>query len=264
MSIYVDLTREFNGPGLNAMLSSGQAVVLHRLAIMSKDGDWILRETEAALEHVLAILAARGAVYRFGAPLDLRWMRGGWSAHLEFRQGPLRVRTDFVTRPPRLAAKELDELWRRQSGCDLPVVDPRNLIELKKTNREKDYAIIGDLARLLEDPQEQLLTSRSARDILDIASRHAGLAAALADRRTALAAVPAGIDALETALDAERRALIHANEQRLSRYFQAATAWTAVWPQVSKEIAGLSLPEAHRIVVRRANGALPFEPSQEI
>ncbi|MGA2259152.1 MAG: hypothetical protein ABSG53_31150, partial [Thermoguttaceae bacterium] len=82
MNIYVDLTREFNAPGLNAILSSGQAVVLHRLAVMSKDGDWILRENEAAMEHVLAVLAARKAVYRFGAPLDLRWMRGGWSAHL--------------------------------------------------------------------------------------------------------------------------------------------------------------------------------------
>ena len=105
MNIYVDLTREFNAPGLNAILSSGQAVVLHRLAVMSKDGDWILREHEAALERVLAVLAERKAVYRFGAPLDLRWMRGGWSAHLEFRDGPLRIRTDFVTRPPRLTPR---------------------------------------------------------------------------------------------------------------------------------------------------------------
>ena len=113
MNIYVDLTREFNATALNAILSSGQAVVLHRLAVMSKDGDWILRERESALEHVLAVLAAHKAVYRFGAPLDLRWMRGGWSAHLEFRHGPLRIRTDFVTRPPRLAPEALDELWRR-------------------------------------------------------------------------------------------------------------------------------------------------------
>jgi hypothetical protein len=59
---------------------------------MSKDGDWILPEDEEALGHVLAVLAPRGARYRFGAPLDARWMRGGWSAHFEFRAGPLRVR----------------------------------------------------------------------------------------------------------------------------------------------------------------------------
>jgi hypothetical protein len=261
MNIYVDLTREFNAPGLNAILSSGQAVVLHRLAVMSKDGDWILREHETALEHVLAVLAARKTEYRFGAPLDLRWMRGGWSAHLEFRQGPMRIRTDFVTRPPRLTPAALNELWRQQQGCDLPFVDARNLIELKKTNREKDYAVIGELARLLAKPEEQLLTSRSARDILETASRHPGLADSLAEKRPALAAIGDGIEALETALDAERRAMIHANERRLNRYLEAATPWTAVWPKLSKEIQGLSLPEAHRIVVQSAIGILPFEIS---
>ena len=36
---YVRLTREFNHGRLRAILASGQAVVLYRLAIMSKDGD---------------------------------------------------------------------------------------------------------------------------------------------------------------------------------------------------------------------------------
>ncbi len=263
MNIYLDLTREFNATGLNAILSSGQAVVLHRLAVMSKDGDWILREHETALEQVLSVLAARKAAYRFGAPLDIRWMRGGWSAHLEFRDGSMRIRTDFVTRPPRLAPAAMDELWQSQRGCDLPFVDARNLIELKKTNREKDYAVIGELARLLTKPEEQLLTSRSARDILETASRHPGLAASLTGKRSALAAVDDGIEAIETALDAERRALIHSNERRLNRYHEAATAWTDLWPTLSKQIEGLSLPEAHRIVVERATGILPCEVSQE-
>ena len=51
--------------------------------------------------------------------------------------------------------------------------------------------------------------------------------------------------------------------ERLERYLQAATAWAAVWPKLSKEIAGLSLPEAHPMVVQRATGVLPFEISQE-
>jgi hypothetical protein len=154
-------------------------------------------------------------------------------------------------------------VWRRQEGCEVPFVDARNLIELKKTNREKDYAVIGELARLLTSPEEQLLTSRSTRDILETAARHPGLAASLAENRPALAAIGAGIDALEAALDAERRAMIHANERRLERYLQAATAWTAVWPKLSKEIAGLSLLEAHPIFVQRATGVLPFDVSQE-
>ncbi len=183
--------------------------------------------------------------------------------HLEFRDGPLRIRTDFVTRPPRLTPQAIDELWCRQEGCNIPFVDARSLIELKKTNREKDYAVIGELARLLTKSDEQLLTARSARDILDLALRHPGLAASLAEQRPVLAAVTAGIDALEAALDAERRAMIHANERRLERYSQAATSWTAIWPKLSKEIEGLSLPEAHRMIIQRVAGILPFEVSPE-
>jgi hypothetical protein len=81
MNIYLQLTKEFNEGQLRAIICSGQAVVLHRLAIMSKDGDWILREEEGALRHVLTVLERHGARYRFGAPLDVRWMAEGWSAH---------------------------------------------------------------------------------------------------------------------------------------------------------------------------------------
>jgi hypothetical protein len=263
MSIYVDLTRQFNAAGVNAILVGGQAVVLHRLAIMSKDGDWILRESSSAMEQILAVLAERKAVYRFGAPLDLRWMQGGWSAHLEFHEGPLRIRTDFFTRPPRLTALEVKHLWQRQAGQGLPFVDARNLIELKKTTREKDYAVIGELARLLTTPEEQLLTSRSARDILVIDSRNPGLAALLSDKRPALAAIQGGVEALETALDAERRELMHSDERRLNRYIQAAAAWSDLWPKVSHEIKNVSLPEAHVVVVERATGVLPFELPEE-
>jgi len=120
VNIYVELTRAFNAEGLCAILSSGQAVVLHRLAIMSKDGDWLLRETSGAVERVLTVLEARGARYRFGAPLDLAWLAGGWSSHFEFQHGDLRVRTDFVTRPPRLSPDLLAAVWSAQEGRELP------------------------------------------------------------------------------------------------------------------------------------------------
>jgi hypothetical protein len=175
---YLELTEEFNQGRLRALLSSGQAVVVHRLAIMSKDGDWILREDAEAVGHVLGVLSAHGARYRFGAPLDLRWLAGGWSSHFELRRGSLRLRTDFVTRPPRISR------------------------------------------------------------------------------------VAEGRDALEEALDRERRALIRANEERLARYQAAAQAWAGPWPDVQRQIEGLPLVDAHRLVASRAEGVLPFEPMQ--
>ena len=112
MNIYPELTQKFNSGRLRAMLGGGQAVVLHRLAMMSKDADWILREDQETMNHVQLVLEGYGARYRFGAPLDIRWLAGGWSAHLEFTWKRLRVRTDFVTRPPRLGPERLQRMWQ--------------------------------------------------------------------------------------------------------------------------------------------------------
>lgn len=260
MSIYVQLTRRFNEGRVRAILAGGQAVVLHRLAMMSKDGDWILREEAESVEHVLRVLDGQSAHYRFGAPLDARWMAGGWSAHLEFSCEGLRVRTDFVTRPPRLKPDRLAQIWREQeSGRELPFLGARDLVETKKTNREKDYVVIGELARELPGVDERFLCSRSARDLMELAEKHPDRVAALAKERPLLAKVKEGIEALERELDAERRHLIHANEQRLMRYMDAAQAWAARWPDVSARMAKLSLVEAHAVMVESALGALPFE-----
>ena len=258
MNVYVELTREFNAGALRAILSSGQAVVLHKLAVMSKDGDWILCEDARHLGHVLGVLAGRHAHYRFGAPLDTRWMSGGWSAHFEFRQDLLRVRTDFVTRPPRLSSDRVAAMWREHEREEIPFAGVRDLVNLKKTNREKDYAVIGELARLMPDPGDQMLASRSARDLIRLEAEHPDLLAGLIAQRPVLAEVSAGRDRLEAGLDEERRMLIRANEERLRAYMEAAEPWAAVWPAVEREMAGMPLCEAHQVMVSRAEGTLPF------
>ncbi len=258
---YLELTTDFNRGRLRAVLSSGQAVVVHRLAIMSKDGDWILREDDEALEHVLAVLADRRSRYRFGAPLDRRWLAGGWSAHFEHRPSSFRLRTDFVTRPPRISPRDLEQIWEDAVDREVPVVGLEPLAALKKTNREKDYVVIGELARRMRDPRSQLLCSRSARDLVRLAREHPETLRELVGERPTLAKVTAGRDELEAALDAERRLLMRRNEERLARYTEAAQAWSKLWPEVAAEIAERPLGEAHRIVVARAEGVLPFAPA---
>jgi hypothetical protein len=260
---YIELTEAFNQGRRRALISSGQAVVLHRLAIMSKDGDWVLREDDEATRHVLDVLARRGARYRFGAPLDVRWLAGGWSAHFEHWRDGLRLRTDFVTRPPRISPDALERLWEDAgvSGRDLVAVEP--LVRMKMTMREKDYAVIGELARLLDDPRAQLLFSRSSRDLIRLARDHPDALAAVTQARPVLAHIAEGRDALDEALDRERRLLMRADEARLARYRAAAAAWTEAWPGLSREIAALSLLDAHRVVVARAERMLPYAVSAE-
>lgn len=256
---YLDLTAEFNRGALRVLLSSGQAVVVHRLAIASKDGDWIVREQADAVAHVLAVLASHGATYRFGAPLDPRWLAFGWSSHFEFRQDDLRVRTDFVSRPPRVPPAALARMWSEaeQTGDEVVPVTP--LAAIKLTNRERDYAVVGELARLIPDPADRLRFSRSARDLLAMAVQYPDLVQAITSERPALAAIAAGRDALETALDAERRQLMRANEARLARYEAAAGAWAAAWPSLQRSLAGLPLLEAHAAVTAAAERCLPCQ-----
>jgi len=261
---YLDLTDEFNRGDLRAIVSSGQAVVLLRLSVTSKDGDWILKESPDALTHVLGVLAGHGAHYRFGAPLDVRWMAGGWSAHLEFPSDGLRLRTDFVTRPPRLPPAELAGLWEQQRASTMPYVDARRLVALKQTGRERDYAVIGELARLIQDPAEQLLASRSVDDLVELATVHTKLARDLQDRRPLLAHARSGSrDELASALDAERRVLMAADVRRLDRYASAAAGWAAGWPSLQRELAGLPLAVQHERIVARALDVLPFVPSAD-
>jgi hypothetical protein len=224
----------------------------------------VLREDEEAARHVLHVLADRGARYRFGAPLDVRWLAGGWSAHLEHQQGGLRLRTDFVSRPPRIPEDELQRLWREadEAGPDVvPVVPVEALARIKMSLREKDYPIIGELARRMDSPRAALLYSRSSRDLLKLADVHPGLVNELRSERPVLDAIASGRDALEAALDRERRQLIRADEARMGGYRAAAERWASAWPAVSREISGLALLDAHRIVVARAAGLLPFGPS---
>ena len=134
------------------------------------------------------------------------------------------------------------------------------LAELKKTNREKDYAVIGELARQMEDPRLEALYSRSARDLVRLAQDHPDAVREAAVERALLSRVGQGREEIERLLDEERRALIRTNENRLDRYVNAAIRWGAEWTRVSKEIAGLPLTEAHEIMAARAAEHLPREP----
>lgn len=260
MNIYINLTNQFNEGRLRAILSSGQAVVLHRFAIMSKDGDWIIREDLEALNHILTVLDRYNTRYRFGAPLDIRWLAGGWSSHFEFMHEGIRIRTDFVSRPPRISADRLACVWKEQESLKFPFVDLPDLAELKKTNREKDYAIIGELSRRMKNAEDRLRYSRSARDISEEYHRNPEKTATLLAERGIASGTIKSIDTLEAALDAERRRLIHENERRLAGYATAAKEWSVRWKAIEKETAGLPLQEAHQVFVRGAEKHLPKIP----
>ncbi len=252
-NVYFELTAELNAEGRIAILASGQAVVWYRLAMMSKDGDWILQETDAACRRVREVLAARGAHYRPGAPLDPRWLAGGWSSHFELRDTRARrVRCDFFSRPPRIAAEVLAALFD-ESGAegDLPVVDLESLILMKRTQRAKDYPVIGELARLLPAEREIELTTDPDR-VLELAAEHGR-----ASRRPAVRAAVEGRGrlAVVVALAEEIDRLQQQDRLRVERYEEASAEYRRALRRLDRE--DLRLPEGHDRLLEVAHRLLP-------
>ncbi len=252
-NVYFELTAAFNAAGRIAVLASGQAVVWYRLAMMSKDGDWILRETDAACQRVRAVLAERGGRYRSGAPLDPRWLAGGWSSHFELLdKQSRRVRCDFFSRPPRVAPERLAALLDAPEPTgEMPVVDVESLIRMKQTQRAKDYPVIGELARLLPPEQELELTTDPDR-VLELAAEH-GRKSRRQSVRTAVAG--RGRLAVVVALAEEIDGYQQQDRARVERYERASTAYRQALRRFARE--DLSLPGGHDRLLALAERHLP-------
>jgi hypothetical protein len=248
---YFDLTQTFNARGSIAALASGQAVVYYRVAIMSKDGDWVIRETAEACARVLDILAGRGASYRPGAPLDTRWLAGGWSSHFEFAdEKRRRVRCDFFSRPPRVVPETTDRLFAAAAD-PLLVVDLESLIRMKRTQRAKDYAVIGELAAHLPPAQEIRLTTDPDR-LMQLAPEHgAGVT-----RPAVEAALAGDRDGLVVALAREQDRQQRVDRARLKAYAAAAEPYLEAMTRIPTHER--RLPAAHERINALAERLLPF------
>jgi hypothetical protein len=256
-NVYFDLTLELNRGGTIALLTSGQAVVHYRPAIMSKDGDWVLRETPEACSRVLSVLGARGARYRPGAPLDVRWLAGGWSSHLEFQddQGR-RIRCDFLTRPPRVETAALKPLFEGRVEAGQPqVVDLVTLIRMKRTQRAKDYPVIGELARLLPPELEVRFTTDPDRILALAGSYGKGV-----DRLPVEEAFRgASREQIAVALARETYRFQEEDRKRLEEYERAARPYLE--RLLRSGILDRTLPDVQAPIVALAEEHLPFRPS---
>lgn len=252
---YFDLTEEFNAEGIIAVLASGQAVVYYRISMMSKDGDWILRETPEACQRVLAVLERHGARYRLGAPLDVRWLAGGWSSHFELTDPEgRRIRCDFVTRPPRVAPSELPGLFETGPAEALRVVGIEPLIRMKQTQRAKDYPVIGELARLLP-PEREIEWTTDPDRILDLAPVYGEHSS----RAPVQAALSGGTrEAVVVELAKELDQLQQRDRARLKTYTSASEAYMREFQ--ASDLGALALREAHPRACELAERLLPRNP----
>lgn len=265
-NLYFALTEEFNQGRLRAILCSGQSLVYWRLSTFSKDGDWILREDEEALAHVLKVLAGRGSAYRRGAPLALEWLRHGWSSHFEHgvpvagASAPFRARTYFFTRPPRVSREGLERLWRNTENGGTPVADLATTIQMKRTRRKQDYIVIGEIAARIGDPMTILLHSRDPGHLRRTAQAYPDLAAAAAQERSLVRRLDLADREMEHLLLDEELEMRAADGRRIESYERALQSWDAERKTVMDGVAGKGLLAVHAALVASARKGLPMDP----
>jgi hypothetical protein len=150
--------RSLEDEGVEYLLISGQAAVLYGAAVFSEDIDLWVRPAEENLAHFRSSLRkVEATYYKLTPPLTTFHAHAGHGFH--FRFGPDEVFLDVMGVPPRSrafadaapAAVRMDTDW----GL-LPVIGIPDLIELKKTQRLEDYAVISRLVlEFLKRPEDE-------------------------------------------------------------------------------------------------------------
>lgn len=261
---------ELRASGVRFAITSGMACVHYGLQQTTKDSDWIVPPDQVEKVRGLfvrheASLPPWAVRYRsiFGAPLEAEWIAGGWTSHLSVRTegGGPDHHVDFFGRPPRV------KHWNADPS-DPDFADRDTVTRMKKTDRDRDWPIVGGLA-------SQSFARNDSHAVLHLQAveplRRAWAATPSDAREAACTARPllgaidqtASDDRLEFLVRAERIAWESVNRGRYGVY---QTAWKAFyrrwqraedcpWPR------SMAFADQHALVVAAARRYdLPPEP----
>jgi hypothetical protein len=200
----------------------GQACVFYGAAQFSKDVDFLVLASDANFAGLHAALAELAAV-RIAVPeFDPEHLARGHAVHYRCRAADVEgLRIDLMTRLRDLPG--FDTLWQRRTtitdeeGREFHLLSVPDLVQAKKTQREKDWSAISALVevhyhalRLQPTPERiafWLQESRTPERLVEVVARFPDEADAARRARPLLAhAVSGELPVLRAALDAEARA----------------------------------------------------------
>lgn len=200
----------------------GQACVFYGAAQFSKDIDLVLLASEQNYSRLLAALRELNAQRIAVPPFDPSALARGHAVHFRCLGGEAdRLRVDVLTRLRDLP--EFDILWGRRTtiqdnaGDSFDLLAVEDLVQAKKTQRDKDWPVIGALVEghykaYAQDPTPKriafwLRESRTPERLIALAGRFPDQTGAQTPGRPLLRlAVSGGLEPLREALDAEVRA----------------------------------------------------------
>ena len=203
------------------LLSGGQACILYGAAEFSRDADVVVLLSDENLDALRQALSELDAEQLYVPALGPDVLRRGHACHFRCRRPEadgIRLDVMSVLR----GCDPFPALYARRMTVDLPglgdlpVLSLRDLVQSKKTQRDKDWGHIRRLvevdylARRREATDEAvawwLAESRTPEHLIELAAAHPEAAARAASRPWLTGAVDQGAEAVERELlDEERR-----------------------------------------------------------
>jgi hypothetical protein len=144
--------------GVRWLLISGQATILYGAATFSEDIDLWVEPTADNLDRLLlALRRVQARYYKLTPQVTPTTAARHHGFHFLIPQDSSEVFLDVMGSPPRV--KSFDEALAASQSFETPwgklqTVGIRELVELKKTQRARDYPIISRLALAWLDDQE--------------------------------------------------------------------------------------------------------------
>jgi hypothetical protein len=255
---YQRLVTKARGQGITCAITSGMACVEFGVAETTKDCDLLCTpQTCSKLLDLLSGASLEGHLpaYRghLAAPLDERWLRGGWTSHFAWNAPGAEAYLDVFGVAPRSSAPWEKEL---EGFC----ASRHTVAEMKRTNREKDWPYATALgAQMIEAGDARGWLHIFDTDLLLALARIARPPVSFIKRRPVLGLAVKGDSRLRSALHAEVQFWHELDRVRLGIYQKAVRPYMRAVTRTPL-LAGMALAAQHEARVRCAKEHLPLNP----
>lgn len=147
--------QRLNSQRVSYLLISGQATILYGAATFSEDIDlWIEPEVGNWNKFLRALREIKAKIYKFTPPFSMTLIRNGHGYHFQLPSGDKKLPVwflDVMGSVPRASSFKnsfKDAIYKETDWDKLPVIGIRDLVEIKRTRRLEDYAVISNLVRI--------------------------------------------------------------------------------------------------------------------
>jgi hypothetical protein len=259
---YKGLVSKARARGVTCAITSGMACVAFGVAEATGDCDLLCSPDEAGtFFKLLTTTALNGALpsYRgnLTAPLDSRWLRGGWTSHFLWPCVDGAAFLDIFGVAPRATS-----LW--ETEFQGPYAGLQTVAEMKRTDREKDWPYATALGlKLLEGGDQRGWLHLFNSSVLVETSEKLRCPPEMIALRPALSLLDEDEERLELALKAEVEFWRRLDHLRINIFERAARHYLAAVRRDARAHVSSSLETQHEARLQHAEQLLPASPLRD-